>query len=132
MKLLDTCFLIDLHREWVKKSPGPATFYLTRRDGEEFAIPVVAALEFLEGFERPEDGERFLEPFPCLAVSRQTARIASRIRRRLRQTGRIIGDFDILIAASAVENGCALITNDADHFARIEGLGVEEYRDKGP
>ena len=130
MKLLDTCFLIDLHREWVKKVPGPATAYLTRSSGDEFAIPVIAVLEFLEGFQRPAEGERFLEPFQCLAVTWHTARIGGRIRRDLRQTGRLIGDFDILIAAIAIENGCTLVINNADHFARIEDLGIEVYREK--
>ena len=128
MRLLDTCFLIDLHHEWVKKKPGPATLYLERRGGDEFAVSAVVVLEFLEGYERPADGERFLEPFPCLAVTKQVARLGSQIRRALRQTGEMIGDFDILIAATALDNGLTLVTDNTRHFARIEGLALEGYR----
>jgi hypothetical protein len=45
MKLLDTCFLIDLQKEWIGGQPGPATDYLSARSQEEFAISVVTVLE---------------------------------------------------------------------------------------
>ncbi len=129
MKLLDTCFLIDLQREWVRKQPGPATRYLELHAGEEFGVSVIATLEFLEGYQNPADGGRFLDPFPQLAVTSQTARIGSQIRRDLRQKGEMIGDFDILIAATALETGRILVTDNARHFERIEGLVVERYRE---
>mgnify|MGYP003871213021 CR=1 FL=1 len=43
------------------------------------------------------DGERFLAPFPQLAVTTEVARSGSRIRRTLRQRGEMIGDFDICL-----------------------------------
>ena len=129
MKLLDTCFLIHLQREWVRQQPGPATRYLERHAAEEFGVSVITTLEFLEGYRNPADGERFLDPFPQLAVTSQAARIGSRIRRDLRQKGEMIGDFDILIAATALETGRILVTDNARHFERIEGLAVETYRD---
>ena len=129
MKLLDTCFLIQLQREWVLKQPGPAVRYLERHAGEQFGVSVIATLEFLEGYRNPADGERFLDPFPQLVVTSQAARIGSRIRRDLRQKGEMIGDFDILIAATALETGRILVTDNARHFERIEGLAVETYRD---
>ena len=70
MRLLDTCFLIHLQREWVRKRPGPATHYLERHAGEEFGVSVIAALEFLEGYQNPADGERFLDPFPQNRMNR--------------------------------------------------------------
>ena len=39
MKLLDTSFLIDLQREWVRKKPGPATGYLTTWREKEKTYP---------------------------------------------------------------------------------------------
>lgn len=131
MKLLDTCFLIDLQREWVRKQPGPATRYLERYSSEEYGASVITVLEFLEGYPHPADGERFLAPFPQLAVTTEVARSGSRIRRTLRQRGEMIGDFDILIAATALTAGLTLITDNTRHFERIEGLMVEGYRDRG-
>ncbi len=128
MKLLDTCFLIHLHREWTKKQPGPATHYLEQHQKEEFSISVITSLEFLEGFEQINDGQRFLAPFSSLLVSEEIARIGSRIRRDLRKRGEMIGDFDILIAATAIEAAIPIITDNVNHFNRIEGLTVETYR----
>ena len=129
MKILDTCFLIHLQREWVRKQHGPATRYLEHHSGVEFAVSVISMLEFLEGYGHPADAERFLSPFPQLPVTTEVARIGSRIRRDLRQRGEMIGDFDILIAATAIEAGRGLVTDNTRHFKRIEGLVVEEYRD---
>lgn len=42
----------------------------------------------------------------------------------LYQRGQIIGDADILIAAAALENGLAIVTNNESHFNRITGLQV--------
>jgi tRNA(fMet)-specific endonuclease VapC len=128
VKLLDTCFLIHLQREWVRKQPGSATAFLERHAEEEFGVSVIAALEFLEGYQNPADGERFLDPFPQFAVTGQVARTGSRIRRNLRLKGEMIGDFDILIAATALETGRILVTDNVRHFERIDGLKVEGYR----
>ena len=129
MKILDTCFLIHLQREWVRKKPGLATRFLEHHAGEEFGVSVVSTLEFLEGYGHPADGERFLAPFDQLAITTAVARIGSRIRRDLRQRGEMIGDFDILIAATALEAGRPLVTDKTSHFERIDGLLVEGYRE---
>lgn len=128
MKILDTCFLIHLHREWERGEAGDATRYLERHAGAEFGISVITALEFLEGFAKTADGEKFLESFPQLPVTAEVSCTGSRIRRGLRQRGEMIGDFDILIAATALHAEAPLVTDNARHFVRIEGLVVERYR----
>lgn len=65
MKILDTCFLLHLHREWTKGQPGPAIQYLENQADQDFGISVVTLLEFLEGYANMADGRRFLEPFPA-------------------------------------------------------------------
>ena len=128
MRILDTPILIDLQREWARGRRGPAYRYLSRRHGEEFRISVMTALEFLEAYAQPADGERFLEPFPRLEVTEKVAEIGSRIRRSLRQAGEMIGEFDILIAATAIAADLPLVTDNARHFAQVDGLVVETYR----
>ena len=40
----------------------------------------------------------------------------------LHQQGQLIGDADILIAATAIENGLTCVTNNENHFRRIPNL----------
>lgn len=127
MKLLDTCFLIDLHREARQQKPGLAHGYLRRESDERFAISVVTGCEFLEGFGDPVSGERMLHEFRQFPVDGPIASRASRIRRSLRQQGKLIGDFDILIGATALHHQIPLVTQNVEDFRRIEGLTVESY-----
>jgi tRNA(fMet)-specific endonuclease VapC len=46
----------------------------------------------------------------------------ARIRGSLRTTGRIVGDADILIAATAIHHGLTLVTRNRRHYDRIPGL----------
>lgn len=128
MKLLDTCFLIHLQREWTRGESGPARRYLERPSDEEYCVSVITVLAFLEGYRQPRDAERFLECFRQMEVTAQVARLGSRIRRDLRQRGELIGDFDILIAATALSAGLLLITDNVRHFERVDGLVLDSYR----
>lgn len=74
-----------------------------------------------------EDGEKFLRPFQWLPVNAAVSREASRIRRQLRLRGKLIVDFDILIAATALVGDLSLVTRDARDFERVAGLKVEAY-----
>jgi len=127
MKLLDTCFLIDLQRELHRGLNLGAEQFLLDHSQEQFAISTISIAEFLEGFKSTEDGEKFLRPFQWLSVNATVAREASRIRRQLRLKGKLIGDFDILIAATSLVGNFSLVTRDATGFQRIEGLLVETY-----
>ena len=60
----------------------------------------------------PSEGERFLAPFRHIEVSSRAALVGSRVRRSLRKSGALIGDFDIPIAAAAIEAGVPLVTED--------------------
>jgi tRNA(fMet)-specific endonuclease VapC len=46
---------------------------------------------------------------------------------RLRKTGNMIDDFDLLIGCSAIKNGLILITNNETHFDRIENIKLENW-----
>jgi tRNA(fMet)-specific endonuclease VapC len=46
----------------------------------------------------------------------------------LRQRGELIGDFDILIAATAMNEDAALVTENTRHFQRVDGLRIDTYR----
>lgn len=125
--LLDSCFLIDYHREQLAKREGKALSFLKNHSEEKFYISNIAAIEFLEGFEDLKSGEAVLRPFNWLNLDEKTTRCASRIRRKLRQLGKPIGDFDVVIAATALAKKQILVTNNLRHFEKIEGLELISY-----
>lgn len=49
------------------------------------------------------------------------------IKAKLRTEGKMLDDFDILIAATAIVNDCVLVTNNIKHFERIDGLTIENW-----
>lgn len=126
---LDSCFLIDLQREKRAGREGPASRFLALHGEVAFSLSVIVAMEFCEGF---SDGDLwgargFLDLFQRVPVDDQVAFRASRIRRQLRETGRLVPDNDILIAATALESGEPLVTKNIDHFGRIDALQLLDY-----
>ncbi len=57
-----------------------------------------------------------------IEVDDGVCRIFGRERGRLRYSGKTVGDFDLLIAASALRHDLTLLTNNRRHFEQIEGL----------
>jgi len=53
---------------------------------------------------------------------------AAQISALLYQQGRPIEDADILIAAYCVVNGFTLVTNNARHFERVDGLKIVNWK----
>jgi tRNA(fMet)-specific endonuclease VapC len=45
----------------------------------------------------------------------------------LHQRGALIGDADILIAATGIEHGLVVVTNNESHYNRIADIEVENW-----
>jgi tRNA(fMet)-specific endonuclease VapC len=59
--------------------------------------------------------------------SSDSAQIFGRTKAKLKKSGHIIEDFDILIASIAIINDCILVTNNVHHFERIEEIKIENW-----
>ena len=59
-----------------------------------------------------------------LPVDDEVCRIFARERGRLRAAGTPVGDFDILIGATALRHDLTLLTNNRRHFERLESLRI--------
>jgi len=125
--ILDTCFLIDLQREFHSRTAGAARLFVEAHLETHFQISTVSVVEFLEGFEDQSRGERLIANLEWIDVDEEVARIAASIRRNLRKNRSLIGDFDILIAATALASDLPLVTNDREHFERVDELEVIDY-----
>jgi tRNA(fMet)-specific endonuclease VapC len=95
------------------------------------AISVVTFGEVFEGIyfgrdpsKHAAEFRRFLHGARVLDVNRGVARRFARIRGDLRQRGQLIGDPDLLIAATALHYDLELLTRNLRHFQRIPELKV--------
>lgn len=76
--------------------------------------------------------ELFKKNLTILSDSEESARLFGKIKSDLMSNGTIIEDFDILIASVAASNNCILVTNNTEHFERIEGLKIQNWISKNP
>lgn len=94
-------------------------------------ISVISLAEIYDGLYGSTDIDReelklaeFLASIEVLYLNDAITRIFARERRRLRSIGALIGDFDLLIGATAIHHNLTLLTNNRRHFGRIEGLSI--------
>jgi tRNA(fMet)-specific endonuclease VapC len=62
-----------------------------------------------------------------LDLTRTDVERAADIYADLKQRGELIGDADILIAATAIENEAVLVSGNKRHFGRIPSLRTENW-----
>lgn len=101
------------------------------------SLSVVSQAELLVGIERLAEGKRKLELAQFYKQSIEEAAnilpITSAVAERfaiifvaLKRIGRPVATNDIWIAATAMEHGLTLVTNDSD-FQLIEGVNTEDW-----
>ena len=75
--------------------------------------------------------EKFLQKLvqSCIILepTYEAAKIGGEIYAGLRKAGKLINDADILIASIVRAHDAVLVTNNEDHFTRIEGLKTENW-----
>jgi tRNA(fMet)-specific endonuclease VapC len=96
---------------------------------EGTAISLITVGEIYEGIyfgRSPEQStkqfQQFLLTIDILPLTRPIMRRFAQIRGELRRTGKMIGDFDILIAATAIHHHLTLVTRNLRDYDRIPGL----------
>ncbi len=67
----------------------------------------------------------FISGVVILGIDEEICKRFGQLRGSLRSVGKLVGDFDLLIAASALRHNLTLLTNNRGHFERIEGLQME-------
>ena len=93
---------------------------------------VINEYELLKGVstERGKDNRELvkntLSTMDVLVLDEEACETASGLFGDLSSKGRMVGEFDLLIAAIAVRNGEPLVTRD-QHFKRIPRLKVKRW-----
>jgi predicted nucleic acid-binding protein len=127
--LFDTDAISELLR------PRPATNYIKWLVGipreEQFTSSIVIG-ELYKGAYRSRACERHLSNIEILILPVVTvlpfdvgpAKVFGKIRARLEETGTILPDADVQIAATALYHGLELVTGNLRHFKRIPDLWI--------
>ena len=71
--------------------------------------------------------KKFVAPLTVLAFDEPCAQVAAVVRARLEVDGRPIGPHDLLIAATALRHGAALVTRNVNEFSRVQGLELVNW-----
>lgn len=94
-------------------------------------LSIVSLAELHEGEFRSRNPEHealllqeFLLGVEVIPLDDTICRIFARERSRLRASGTLIGDMDILIGATALRYGLTLLSNNRRHFERLDGLRI--------
>lgn len=122
--ILDTCLFIDLER----RKPEAVSF-LADNSSERLCLTVITAGKLACGYEAdrlPQLWQR-LRHFQIIDVTPEAANAYSRIYRKLRTAGKLIGTNDLWIAAIAMANRLPVVTKNIDEFSRVPGLRIIGY-----
>ena len=133
MKCIDTTFMIDLLRgdENAQKKAVDLEFE------DKVITTEICVFEIYYGiFNRKTKNtksyikklNKFLDKLEVLPFDRKSSIRAAKIASELTKKGLEIGSHDCMIAGIAMTNGCnIIITDNTEHFKRINGLNVETY-----
>ena len=109
--------------------------WLASAPGEEFEVAAVTIAELWHGVERGTGShlaarERYLRmvlgTVPIIPYTEETAYEHARIWAELHASGKMIGYYDLIVGATALERGSAVATYNTKHFRQIRGLKVIE------
>lgn len=111
--------------------------WLESRPDDAFEVAAITVAELWHGVERAglahkarrqQYLQRVLAPLPVVPYTEQTAYEHARIWAQLEASGKTIGAYDLIVAATAMERGSAVATFNRRHFDCVPGLQVIEPR----
>lgn len=131
--MTSTSFLVDT--DWVidhLNGVGAATQRLRELEPQGLAVSIISVAELWEGVLFSRDRKRteamfrqFIENMVVVGIDNETCQRFGQVRGTLRKKGKLVGDLDLLIAASSLRHNLTLLTNNRRHFENIDGLRIE-------
>jgi tRNA(fMet)-specific endonuclease VapC len=128
--LLDTDILSAIMRQHPAVLPRARTYLA---EHSRFTLSIITRYEILRGLKAKGATrqvmifDRFYARNAILPLTEEAIVRAADIYADLSRSGELIGDADILIAASALVHGLGVVTNNENHFKRVRGLHVENW-----
>ena len=96
-------------------------------------ISIISYYEILRGLKglgnkkKLQAFNRFINDCEVEELGRPVVEKAADIYVNLKNQGKLVEDADILVAATAVDKGLVVVTDNEKHFRRIKGLEVENW-----
>ena len=113
--------------------PVTGHFYEYLKQHGKINISIITVYEILSGLKH-RDAKKQLDSFVAFAkasnilpLTDSSVAISAEKYAMLRRQGRPLDDMDLLIAGVAIANDLALVTNNWNHFSRIEGIRLEDW-----
>lgn len=131
--LLDTNVLSDFAR-----GDQALMARLRQEVPSQLSVSVITEMEVEYGLSRNpglsprvrEAMRTLLNAITVLSFEREDARVAAQLRASLNSKGTPIGAYDLLLAACALRRGLKIVTHNAREFARVGGLGIEDWHSR--
>jgi tRNA(fMet)-specific endonuclease VapC len=89
---------------------------------------VITRAELARGFNTRERWQYFCDGFHIMGIDDEVIWSAAELFRHLQSAGTLIADNDLWIAATALQAGLPLVTDNVRHFQRVPGLQVRTHR----
>jgi tRNA(fMet)-specific endonuclease VapC len=114
----------QLHKAWAAARPS-----------DRFGVAAITVAELWHGVERAVEPhkstrrkylETIVTALPVLPYTELTAYEHARLWAELQSAGKMIGAYDLIVAATALERGHHVATFNKRHFSRVKGLQVIE------
>jgi len=109
--------------------------WVASHPSDQFEVAAITVAELWHGVERAYGKRRsarenylkaVLESVPIIPYTEQTAYEQARIWADLEASGKMIGYYDLIVGATALERGSEVATFNKRHFAQIKGLSIIE------
>lgn len=69
----------------------------------------------------------FCEYVSVVSICDEIIQIYASEKAKLRKSGTLIADFDLIIGATAIHHGWTVVTNNTKHFGRLPSLEIENW-----
>ncbi len=129
--LLDTCVISD----FIKGEPGTQT-RLKQTSSKDIAVSTITVMELYYGLSlNPQRAQKIestidslLSAVTILPFTASEAKQSAQIRAVLKSKGQPIGPYDVLLAATALQQKLIMVTANSHEFNRVSGLQIENWR----
>ena len=131
MTLLDTNICV----RFLRGDKSVVRRLLSADENDDLRMPAMVEGELFYGVEkserRDENREKvksLLALIPVCHTDDETMEKFGELKAVAESSGKRVDDADVLIAATALRHDAVLVTGNARHFSRFDGLEIEDWR----